>query len=104
MTLYALKPRFQALLRPTAASLARGGVTANQVTSPPRRFRSPSARTSRHRCPTRAFLLVPVARGAHGAQHARWHARARARPRAPRRVLNRHGDVVSDVALVAPFA
>ncbi|MCG8560828.1 MAG: CDP-alcohol phosphatidyltransferase family protein, partial [Hyphomicrobiales bacterium] len=32
MTLYALKPRFQALLRPVAADLARRGVTANQVT------------------------------------------------------------------------
>jgi CDP-diacylglycerol--glycerol-3-phosphate 3-phosphatidyltransferase len=32
MTLYELKPRFQALLRPIAAKLAASGVTANQVT------------------------------------------------------------------------
>jgi CDP-diacylglycerol--glycerol-3-phosphate 3-phosphatidyltransferase len=32
MTLYDLKPRFQALLRPYAERLARAGVTANQVT------------------------------------------------------------------------
>ena len=32
LTLYALKPRFQALLRPGIASLARAGITANQVT------------------------------------------------------------------------
>jgi CDP-diacylglycerol--glycerol-3-phosphate 3-phosphatidyltransferase len=32
ITLYDLKPRFQALLRPLAAALARAGVTANQVT------------------------------------------------------------------------
>ena len=32
ITIYALKPRFQALLRPLAARLARAGVTANQVT------------------------------------------------------------------------
>jgi CDP-diacylglycerol--glycerol-3-phosphate 3-phosphatidyltransferase len=32
MTLYDLKPRFQALLRPHAAHLAATGVTANQVT------------------------------------------------------------------------
>ena len=32
MTLYALKPRFQALLRPGVAALARAGITANQVT------------------------------------------------------------------------
>lgn len=32
MTLYALKPRFQNLLRPIAARLARAGVSANQVT------------------------------------------------------------------------
>ena len=32
LSIYALKPRFQALLRPLAAALARAGVTANQVT------------------------------------------------------------------------
>ena len=32
MTLYELKPRFQALLRPLASRLAASGVTANQVT------------------------------------------------------------------------
>ena len=32
MTLYALKPRFQGLLRPLVARLAAAGVTANQVT------------------------------------------------------------------------
>ena len=32
MTLYALKPRFQALLRPLVVSLAGAGITANQVT------------------------------------------------------------------------
>lgn len=32
MSLYSLKPRFQAALRPVVARLATGGVTANQVT------------------------------------------------------------------------
>lgn len=32
MSIYALKPRFQALLRPLVRGLYRGGVTANQVT------------------------------------------------------------------------
>ena len=32
MSLYELKPRFQALLRPLTRRLAAGGVTANQVT------------------------------------------------------------------------
>lgn len=32
MSIYALKPRFQALLRPLAGALYRAGVTANQVT------------------------------------------------------------------------
>src|SRR4051812_38661529 len=32
MSIYELKPRFQALLRPLTASLFRAGVTANQVT------------------------------------------------------------------------
>jgi CDP-diacylglycerol---glycerol-3-phosphate 3-phosphatidyltransferase len=31
-TVYALKPRFQALLRPLVDRLATAGVTANQVT------------------------------------------------------------------------
>jgi CDP-diacylglycerol--glycerol-3-phosphate 3-phosphatidyltransferase len=31
-TIYDLKPRFQALLRPIAASLARAGISTNQVT------------------------------------------------------------------------
>ena len=32
MSIYALKPRFQALLRPLTGTLHRSGVTANQVT------------------------------------------------------------------------
>ena len=32
VTIYDLKPRFQALLRPLVARLAAAGVTANQVT------------------------------------------------------------------------
>ena len=32
VTLYSLKPRFQALLRPLAGTLVRAGITANQVT------------------------------------------------------------------------
>ena len=32
MSLYALKPRFQALLRPRVTRLAERGTTANQVT------------------------------------------------------------------------
>jgi len=32
VSIYALKPRFQALLRPLAAALPRSGVAANQVT------------------------------------------------------------------------
>jgi CDP-diacylglycerol--glycerol-3-phosphate 3-phosphatidyltransferase len=32
LSIYALKPRFQSLLRPLTAALARAGVTANQVT------------------------------------------------------------------------
>ena len=32
MSIYELKPKFQALLRPLTAALARAGVTANQVT------------------------------------------------------------------------
>jgi len=107
MTLYALKPRFQALLRPTAASLARAGVTANQVTLAAAAISVALGAYVAASLPgTRAFLLVPawlvlrMALNALDGMLAREHGQ-RSRLGA---YLNELGDVVSDAALVAPFA
>lgn len=106
-TLYAVKPRFQALLRPLVARLAAAGVTANQVTL--------------------AACAVSVALGAfvHAGAAARWPfllvpawmlARMAlnaidgmlAREHGQRSVLggylNELTDVVADAALYLPFA
>ncbi len=76
MTLYALKPRFQGLLRPLVARLAAAGVTANQVTVA-------AAAGS-----VGVALIVIIC-----AEH-----------RAVFLHLNELCDVVSDAALYAPFA
>lgn len=107
MSIYALKPRFQALLRPLVGGLAAAGVTANQVTlaacglsvllglflwlaHPPRA----------------AFALVPawmflrMAFNAVDGMLAREHGQASALGA----FLNELTDVVSDTALYLPFA
>ena len=107
MTLYALKPRFQALLRPAAASLARAGVTANQVTVAAAALSVALGAYVAASLPgTRAFLLVPawlvlrMALNAIDGMLAREHGQ-QSRLGA---FLNELGDVVSDAALIAPFA
>jgi len=107
MSLYALKPRFQALLRPTVARLAGMGVTANQVTVA-------AALGSvllgglllAAGGPSVLFLLVPVwlllrmALNAVDGMLAREHGQKSKLGG----YLNELGDVVSDAALYAPFA
>ena len=107
VTLYALKPRFQDLLRPVVAALPRIGITANTVTI----FAalgsvvagvlvsSASARRS-------IFLIIPVwllvrmALNAIDGMLAReFHQKS-----VLGGYLNEIGDVVSDAALYAPFA
>jgi CDP-diacylglycerol--glycerol-3-phosphate 3-phosphatidyltransferase len=107
MTLYALKPRFQALLRPATAWLARAGVTANQVTLAAAALSVALGACVVAALPgTRAFLLVPawlvlrMALNAVDGMLAREHGQ-RSRLGA---YLNELGDVVADAALVAPFA
>jgi CDP-diacylglycerol--glycerol-3-phosphate 3-phosphatidyltransferase len=107
MTLYALKPRFQALLRPAAGALARAGVTANQVTVAAAALSVAVGTTVALRLPdTHAFLLIPawlavrMALNALDGMLAREHGQ-RSRLGA---YLNELCDVVSDVALVLPFA
>ncbi|MBI0539528.1 CDP-alcohol phosphatidyltransferase family protein [Roseomonas sp. KE2513] len=108
MTLYALKPRFQALLRPLVLRLAAAGVTANQVTV------SAAAGSvllggliawQAGVSPEIFVLLAPwlllrMALNAVDGMLAREHGQ-RSRLGA---LLNELGDVVSDAALYAPFA
>ena len=107
MTIYALKPRFQALLRPLAAWLAGIGVTANLVTVAAAlgsigigvllAFRSG---------PRTLFLIVPVWLFARMALNAidGMLAREFHQKSVLGGYLNEIGDVVSDAALYAPFA
>jgi CDP-diacylglycerol--glycerol-3-phosphate 3-phosphatidyltransferase len=107
VSVYDLKPRFQNLLRPLCAALARAGVTANQVTV------AAAAISVALGCAIAAtggaawalFLLPPVllvrmALNAIDGMLAREFA-MKSRLGA---VLNELGDVVSDVALYLPFA
>ncbi|WP_426954282.1 CDP-alcohol phosphatidyltransferase family protein [Muricoccus radiodurans] len=108
MTIYALKPRFQSLLRPLVRRLAEAGVTANQVTlvaaagslllggliawkigaSPSILLLLPP------------WLLLRMGLNAVDGMLAREHGQ-RSRLGA---LLNEIGDVASDAALCAPFA
>jgi CDP-diacylglycerol--glycerol-3-phosphate 3-phosphatidyltransferase len=106
MSLYELKPRFQALLRPMVGRLAAAGVTANQVTLAAAigsvALGGLLLATTRQAW----FLLVPLwlllrmALNAVDGMLAREHGQ-KSRLGA---YLNELGDVVSDAALYAPFA
>jgi CDP-diacylglycerol---glycerol-3-phosphate 3-phosphatidyltransferase len=106
MSLYTLKPRFQNLLRPLTESLARRGVTANQVTL----FAAAGsvvvgALAGLGMFAHALFLLIPVwlfirmALNAIDGMLAREHGQKSTLGA----YLNELGDVVSDVALVLPF-
>lgn len=107
MSIYALKPRFQALLRPLVRWLHRSGATANQVTS----FAcivsvALGVALAVARENTALFLLVPVwfllrmALNAIDGMLAREHHQASKLGG----YLNELADVISDAALYAPFA
>ena len=106
-TIYDLKPRFQALLRPLADSLAKAGITANGVTLAALGLSLAHgawlALAPDSRWP---FLLLPVtlflrmALNAIDGMMAREHGM-----KSPEgAVLNELGDVISDAALYLPFA
>jgi len=107
LSIYALKPRFQALLRPLAAQLARGGVTANQVTIAAATISVVVGVFVAWRAPERTpFLLIPVWMLARMALNALDGMLAREFGQQSRlgACLNELGDVIADVALYAPFA
>lgn len=107
VTLYELKPRFQALLRPMVGRLAAAGVTANQVTLAAAIVSVIVGVGVAWGGETRlAFLLLPVwlfvrmALNAVDGMLAREHGQ-KSRLGA---YLNELSDVVSDAALLLPFA
>ena len=106
-TIYDLKPRFQALLRPACNTLARAGVTANQVTVVAMLLSvaggaailwRPEARWPLLLLP--AVLVLRMALNAIDGMLAREHG-MKSRLGA---VLNELGDVIADAALYLPLA
>lgn len=107
MSIYALKPRFQSLLRPLTAGLARAGVTANQVTLAACIVSLLVAGFVAWRSAERwPFLLVPLWMFARMAFNAIDGMLAREFGQKSRlgAYLNELTDVVSDAALYLPFA
>ena len=107
LSIYALKPRFQALLRPLAAALARAGVTANQVTIAAAVVSVALGAFVAWRAPERwPFLLIPLWMFLRMAFNAIDGMLAREFGQKSRlgAYLNELTDVVSDAALYVPFA
>jgi CDP-diacylglycerol--glycerol-3-phosphate 3-phosphatidyltransferase len=106
VTLYALKPRFQDLLRPIVALLPRLGVTANVVTvAAAAGSIAIGIAVSQADWPS-VFLVIPVWLFARMALNAidGMLAREFHQKSVLGGYLNEIGDVVSDAALYAPFA
>ena len=107
MTLYALKPRFQAALRPLVAWLAGMGVTANQVTVAAALGSLLVGGALVWRADARpVFLIVTVWLFVRMALNAidGMLAREFRQKSVMGGYLNEMGDVVSDAALYVPFA
>ena len=105
-TLYALKPAFQSSLRHSVDMLAANGVTANQVTLAAAVL-SIAAGAAIAAFPAGwAFLLLPVVLFVRMALNAIDGMLAREHGQASRlgMYLNELCDVVSDLALILPFA
>jgi len=105
-SIYQLKPKFQALLRPIVRGLARSGITANQVTIAALVL-SCAAGALLVACPDRhALLALPIvlfvrmALNAIDGMLAREHAQASKLGA----ILNELGDVLADAALYLPLA
>jgi CDP-diacylglycerol--glycerol-3-phosphate 3-phosphatidyltransferase len=106
-TIYALKPRFQDLLRPLAVRLGGAGVTPNTVTLAAAVCSVLAGSLAALLATQRAvFLIVPLWMFARMALNAidGMLAREFRRKTALGAYLNEIGDVVSDAALFAPFA
>ena len=107
MSIYALKSRFQALLRPLTGALAHAGVTANQVTIAAAVVSVALGGFFASQLPdTRAFVLIPLWTVARMACNAIDGMLAREFEQRSRlgAYLNELADVASDAALYLPFA
>ena len=107
MSIYALKPSFQAFLRPLAGALARAGVTANQVTVATAAVSVALGAFVTWRLPdTRAFALIPAWMFVRMACNAIDGMLAREFGQKSRlgAYLNELTDAISDAALYLPFA
>ncbi len=107
MTVYALKPRFQDLLRPLVAPLPRIGVTANVVTIVAALGSIVAGAVTAWFAGSRTvFLIIPTWLLARMALNAidGMLAREFHQKSVLGGYLNEIGDVVSDAALYAPFA
>src|SRR5438445_2081777 len=107
MTLYQIKPKFQALLRPLVKRLAARGVTANQVTlAAAGGSLVVGALVAALAWLPGVFLLMPLwlfvrmALNAVDGMLAREHGQQSVLGA----YLNELGDIVSDIALILPFA
>ncbi len=105
-SIYGLKPAFQNLLRPIVRALARGGVTANQVTLFALALSLATGaaiawwRTPRVLLLLPAVLLLRMALNAMDGMLAREHNQ-----KTPLgAILNELGDVIADAGLYAPLA
>jgi CDP-diacylglycerol--glycerol-3-phosphate 3-phosphatidyltransferase len=106
-SVYDLKPKFQNLLRPLCAAMARGGMTANQVTTGAMllSIAGGAAIIISHAAPW-SLLILPLLLFVRMALNAIDGMLAREFGQKSRlgAVLNEMGDVVSDTALYLPFA
>lgn len=105
-TVYQLKPRFQALLRPTTNALASAGVTANQVTIAAAVLSAGVGVLPWLTGDVRMLLAIPAALLVRMALNAIDGMLAREHGQASRlgAILNELGDVASDAALYGPLA
>jgi CDP-diacylglycerol--glycerol-3-phosphate 3-phosphatidyltransferase len=106
-SVYDLKPKFQNLLRPLCAAMARGGITANQVTIGALLLSiAGGAAILASAAAAWSLMLLPGLLFARMALNAIDGMLAREFGQKSRlgAVLNEMGDVVSDTALYLPFA
>jgi CDP-diacylglycerol--glycerol-3-phosphate 3-phosphatidyltransferase len=107
LSLNALKPRFQAWLRPLVGVIARAGITANQVTVATAVVSVAVGACIAQPLPdTRAFVLIPLWMFARMACNAIDGMLAREFGQQSRlgAYLNELTDVIADAALFLPFA
>ena len=105
-SVYDLKPKFQALLRPITGGLARAGVTANQVTLTAMLLSFATGAAIFYCRNRRVLLLLPIVLFVRMALNAidGMLAREHDQKTALGAILNELGDVFSDSALYLPLA